>query len=414
MKLTTMSWRRWLLGVLCTGLASVGSVAIAQPVQAYTPTQIGNCNEVTWASNPEVVVHLSEFWAGGGSDADDFTAMFEATYDVRTQFNLVGATSARANEAYINVSISPFEAGTWFNDAVPTIHVGFTDDSADTLGAAGATVLPPPDGNCHYDEAHIVLKDMNHQSWNFGTPSEVGDDYYTAGESDPSGQRYFRTAYLHELLHAFGLGHSASSYSFMNYNYFPWAGGGRSERDAVRPLPDDAEALRALYPSGGNRHEVALLNTWFDRNAVYNGSAIQHGLCSPSLGDTWSSNIFRFSPGCGTGGPDGGSTTVCAGDRLYTRVAFANYSTDVADDVDVRAFFSTDEVFQLGTDLVSPTARVATVGAELSALLARTWQVPAGLRAGTQYYVIIEVAGTTADGGAVEDWIPLRGRVTGC
>jgi hypothetical protein len=302
----------------------------------------------------------------------------------------------------------------WFNDAVPTIHVGFTDDSTDTSGAAGATVVPQPDANCHYDEAHIVFKDMNLQDWNFGTPSEVGDDYYTAGESDPSGKRYFRTAYLHELLHSFGLDHTANSYSFMDYNYFPWAGGGRSERDAVRPLPDDAQGLRDLYPNAGNRHEVAVLNTWFDPNATFNGSAVMHGLCSPSLGTAYSSNIFRFSPGCGAGGPDGGSTTVCAGDRLYTRFAFANYSTDVANDIDIRAFFSTDEVFQLGTDVVSPTARVTTVGAERSALLDRAWQVPAGLQTGTEYYVIIEVAGTTADGGAVEDWIPLRGKVTGC
>jgi hypothetical protein len=414
MEFITMNRRRWLQGALCTGLVLTGTVAIAQPAQAYRTLQVGNCNQVTWVSNPEIVVHLGEFWAGGGSDPDDFNAMFEATYDVRSQFNLVGGTSARAYEAYINVSVSPFQAGAWFNDPVPTIHVGFTNDSTDTLGEAGATVVPPPDANCQYDEAHIVFKDMNLQDWNFGTPSEVGDDYYTAGESDPSGNRYFRTAYLHELLHAFGLDHTPGAYSFQNYNQFPWSGGGRSERDSVRPLPDDAQGLRALYPGVGNRHDVAVLNTWFDPNAVIDGSAIQHGLCSPSLGTGFSSNIFRFSPGCGTGGPNGGSTTVCAGDRLYTRFAFANYSTDVADDFDIRAFFSTDEVFQLGTDVVSPTARVTTVGAERSALLERVWQIPAGLQTGTEYYVIIEVAGTTADGGAVEDWIPLRGKVTGC
>jgi hypothetical protein len=414
MKLITTGRRRWLRGALCAGLALAGTVAVAQPAQAYRTLNAGNCTEVTWKSNPQVVVHLSEFWAGGGSNPDDFGAMYEATYDVRSQFNLVGKTSAQAYEANVGASISPFKAGDWFNDPVPTIHVGFTDDPTDTSGAAGATVVPPPDANCQYAEAHIVFENMNLHNWNFGTPSEVGDDYYMAGEGDPSGNTYFRTAYLHELLHSFGLDHTHGAYSFMNYNYFPWSGGGRSERDSVRPLPDDAMGLRHLYPGAGNRHDVAVLNTWFNPNAVYNGSAIQHGLCSPSLGTAFSTDIFRFSPGCGTGGPTGGSTTVCAGDRLYTRFAFANYSTDVADDIDIRAFFSTDDIFQLGTDVVSPTGRDTTVGAGGSALLERTWQIPAGLQTGTEYYVIIEVAGTTANGGAVEDWIPLRGKVTGC
>jgi hypothetical protein len=197
----------------------------------------------------------------------------------------------------------------------------------------------------------------------------------------------------------------------MGYNAFPWAGGGRGEQAAVRPLPDDLEGLRHLYPAGGTRTEIAVLNTWFESSAPYDDAAILRGLCAPSLGDTWDTT---YAARCGTGGPDGGSTTVCAGDRLYTRFTLANYSTEMADDLDVRAWFSTNDVFELSADQVSPTVRVETIGRARSTLQVKSWQVPANLDAGTEYYVIIEVVGTTASGAAVQDWIPMRGKVTAC
>jgi hypothetical protein len=382
------------------------------PAGAYKPFRTASCDKITWSSQPEYVIHLTEFWNGGGLDSDDLSAMFEAVYDVAEQFNLAGATSARVTPAYINASISAFEPGVWFNDPVPTIHIGFTDDPVVFLNAGGATYRPDPDAACEISEAHIVFPDMNHEAWNFGTPGEIGEDYHTAGETDTAGRRYFRPPFLHELLHAFGLDHS-NSYSFTNYNDLPWAGGGRSEREAIRPLPDDVEGLRRLYRDGGSRSEVAVLNSWHDFGVKSGGSTIQHGLCSPSLGTSFSSNKFRFAPGCGEGGPDGGSTVVCTGDKLYTRFAFANYSTDTADDIDVRAYFSTDDVLD-STDLDSPTHREATVYPQDALLKGMTWDVPSGLQSGDEYFVIIYVGGFTSSGAFVEDWIPLRGKVTGC
>ncbi len=57
-------------------------------------------------------------------------------------------------------------------------------------------------------------------------------------------------------------------------------------------------------------------------------------MCTPSLGDRASASPFDYY--CRSGGPKSGSTMVCAGNMLHTRFTFANYSTDTADDIDVR------------------------------------------------------------------------------
>jgi hypothetical protein len=217
---------------------------------------------------------------------------------------------------------------------------------------------------------------------------------------------------LHELLHSFGLGHSNDTYSFMNYSAFPWAGGGVAETDAIRPLPDDAEALRDQYGDTSDRYEVALLTTWVSKDPVYDmsGSAFLGSLCVPSLGDTAADPLAFF---CGTGGPKSGSTVVCAGDKLHTQVAFANYSTETADDINMRMYLSTDDVFD-STDVLSPTGINVTVDRGRSKLVGKAWEVPSGLTSGVKYYVILHAIGTTVSGEWVEDWTPLRAQVEAC
>jgi hypothetical protein len=394
--------RRWLGGALCAALGLTGAVIAAEPANAYEHLVVGNCDPIRWTSPPRIIWHTTEWQAGGGGP---FTGdLYSALVSVADEFNHMGATSARVR--YLDITSDPFTFGAWYQDPTPTIHLGFTNNANVAEGAT--TAQPQVDANCEYDEMHIRFQDVNTQAWRFGLP----DTYYTAQETDAAGAMYFRTAFLHELLHAFGLQHTRDDYAFMNFREFPWAN--RTGGNGVRPLPDDVAAMRYLYPAAGVRSEVATLTTWFDTNrvsAVGPGAAMQIGLCAPSLGNQFSASPFSdISATCGTGGPNAGSTSVCPDDLLYTRFALANYSTESVH-VDVRLWLSTDEVFTL-SDKVSPTHPTADVTRANSALQSHNWRVPAGLIAGTRYFVIAQVAGTTATGAPVDDWIPLRGTVT--
>src|SRR5262249_47198693 len=118
-------------------------------------------------------------------------------------------------------------------------------------------------------------------------------------------------------------------------------------------LPDDVRALRNLYPGTTTRAEVGLFNTWFTpapAGSPVGTPATQDRLCSPSLGNSFSTSLFGGQ--CGTGGPNGGSTTVCANDLLRVRLAFVNYSTSDVD-LTVSLWLSNDDVLQTGSDLQS-------------------------------------------------------------
>jgi hypothetical protein len=406
--------RRLVSGVLCVGLAVAAAVMVGQPARAYTISSTDDCDKIRWSiAAPIYRIHISEFFAGGG-DAFDLVDMVEAVYEVIDEFNKVGGTSARVIIDSYTTDSTAFESGTWYNPKVPSIQIGFTDDplEVDDDGLGVASVKRDVDeDDCTYDEAHMTFRDLSLQNWNFGTPADMGEDFHSAGYTDATGAIYFRPVFLHELLHAFGLSHSDDTYSFTNYGQRPWAGGGRDESEAIRPLPDDLRGLRHMYPSSSVQSEIALLNTWFVQASSAGEAANQFGLCAPSLGDGFSASPITTT--CGYGGLDSGETEVCAGDRLYTRYAFANYSTEAADDINLRLYFSTDEVFD-STDTFSPTLREATVEAAHSNLLARSWQVPSGLVSGSTYHVIAHALGYTPSGAEVEDWIPLTGTVTAC
>jgi hypothetical protein len=406
---------RWLVRALCAGVAAVGAVAAGQPAHAYTLETSGSCTEIKWASpSPVYKIHIYEFFDGGG-DADDLVDMFAAVYDVMREFNNVGGTTAKVDVTGITSDARAYESDTPFNDTAPTIHIGFTNDPTEVSSSGkndASTKFKVDPATCTYNEVRITFQDLSLVSWNFGTPADAGDPYYRTTDMDSTGKRWFKPVMLHELLHSFGLDHSGTTYSFMNYYALPWAGGGVAETSAIRPLPDDARALRHLYPGTSTRAEVAVLTTWYDKDHLNSRSAMQASVCAPSRGNAFPAGPFD-SYYCGTGGPNAGSTTVCAGDQLFTEYAFANYSTDTADDINVRMYLSTDDVYD-SSDLLSPTAHDVTVESGHSHLVTQKWEVPSGLTSGTSYHVIIDAIGTTSSGNWVDDWTPLVAPVTAC
>jgi hypothetical protein len=187
-------------------------VSNAQAADAYTVNCFG-----FWSSPPQVVVHTSEFWAGGGGDA--ILDLLDAVQDVNDEFNQVGGTRLLlASDGVPSTSVFPIELNTPFLDNVlaPKIHIGFTSDPNDLPAlptgqtARAATSFP----TCPIlTEARMVFLAPDQQGWNFSTPQESGEDYSTAERADSTGALWFRQVYLHELLHTFGLGHSADSYA---------------------------------------------------------------------------------------------------------------------------------------------------------------------------------------------------------
>jgi hypothetical protein len=372
------------------------------PAHAYTPRTFAGCTPITWATQPKVVLHTSEF-AGPDffQNLANLLQLSDAMNDVHDQFNLVGATAAQVTA--FEVSADPFVYTSWFGGGTPTIHVGFTSDPT---AAPGATTWDV-DALCNIVEAHIQFKDPFVFGWTFSDPSAHNEDYFDAALTNGAGDRYFRISYVHELLHAFGLAHSDSTFSMLNYGDRPWAN--RSVDDRIRPLPDDVEGLRDLYPLAGVRREVAVLNTWFDPSVTSTGTypaANQARLCKPSLGTVWNADLFADV--CGLTNNLAGSTTVAAGQTLRTRFAFANYSTERVDVV-ASLYFSSDDVWD-AADVASVTTRSFTASASGSSQQGRTWTVPT-LNAGT-YNVIVRVEATTTSGVVLTDWIPLRGTVT--
>jgi hypothetical protein len=385
--------------LLCTGLvlAAAAAVGAPQPAAAYEPFTSANCTALTFTSAPRVIVHTGELptgpdWFGPNLD------MLAAVNDINDELNAVGATTAEITST--TTSTAPFIQGQWFNDPVPTIHVGFHNDPNGQKGSGG----PGVSTNCEYDEAHIGFKraDLG-TGWNFGVPEDGGQTYYDATQDDESGARYFRLSYLHELLHTLGLKHSDTSYSMVNYGDRPW-----SDANTIRPLPDDVKGLRELYPQPNvATADVAVHNSWWTLTGASNGAAQQERLCAPSLGDGLDPD--SFAPLCGTGGPDAGVTQVCSGEWLRTRFTVANYSTEAVD-LTARLWLSLDDRWD-PSDRVGPGRLTTGRSAAQAAPYGISWELPLlGFPEG-DYHPIVRVRGTTASGQPVESWTPLRGTV---
>jgi hypothetical protein len=447
---------------LCAVTLGISAGANAQPPYPpddpppTNPPSIPDCkrSDGSWATQPRVVVHTKEY-----QGATPKSSAVAAISDVDRQ---IGATGGHGAEVTSTTEwpLTDFHYGETYGDIYSTIHVGFVDDLPEPAGSTGTTLAATdpyiPNGPC---EVHIAIVETGN-SWNYGTPLRNGPAgtgqhlYYEAGRSDPNGVDYLRISYLHELLHAFGLDHTATGFAFENYGERPWMRAPSS--DAVRPLPDDIEHLRDLYPSSETYTNVAVLNTWYDPDDVSSTGAARQGLlCKPSTGtanaDRWDDpNKGDLLSTCGKTGTAAGSTSICSNSTLRTRVAFTNSSSEAVD-VTVRYWLSTDDTWDSG-DHLSPTQPAAVeVSRTGSRLLSDSWTVPnlgttaatstasnvaksgsASAPSGsvtavagpseaqsstsisytTSYYVIARVEATTEGGVTTRDWIPLRGRVS--
>jgi hypothetical protein len=411
------------LAIVVAASAIAPATAGATPTTAQTTataTAASTCTPI-WKSIPDVIIHQQEFLDHGGSAAD-LDAIEDAVHDV---FRELTHSWVNTGADVLRTTREPFEYGDWYPGSSAEIHIGFTDDLTaltDDPQAAGAQrrAVSSLDG-CERIESHVAFRapddsyfESPDQAWDFGTPFDhAADSYYDAETYSAAGKLWFRPLLLHEVLHAYGLGHTTTQYAFMNYPGFtgyPWLN--RAPEASVRPLPNDIARLRALYPSTDDDpyYEVTLSTSWFG-TAEDNGAATLRPLCAPSLGAT----IARFDwTTCGADGYDTGSTTVCAGDWLRTRFTVNNSSTH---DVDVvwQLFLSTDEVLD-GQDRPSATWSSSRFPRALSLGVYQGFRVPSVVR-GVEYHPIVKIVsvGTGDAGGSVRtDWLPLRGTVTGC
>lgn len=220
---------------------------------------------------------------------------------------------------------------------------------------------------------------------------------------------------LHEMGHTLGLAHSATSYSFMNYNVRPFTN--RSDDKRIEPLPDDREALRFLYPDpGSTEKDAAVAVTWYNRAATSaSGASIAEQLCRPSTGTAYSPSIFDDYCGVdATGAP--GSTDVCPGDYLYVRYAIANYGTEPLT-VNEQLWFSTNVTLNTtaGADKQSLTAPAAqALSHQSSYRQGRKFTVPTTASYDTDYYPILFIdsgADYASEESQQNNWIPLRTKV---
>jgi hypothetical protein len=375
-------------------------------------------------------------------------AMIVAVDDVVDAFNEIGGTKARITS--VEASDAPFTFDKPHHDTTPTIHVGFAHDRAAWAAAnpgddwrtvlGRTTLLDPADSDyalpsidkCWYLERHIVFPDTSitgftKQPWSFGSPPSTTSTtatapYFDAGlvdttatvttdsryaNEDKVARLWFRPRFLHELLHAFGTSHR-HDYAYMDHagtGGFPWAN--RLVSDRVRPLPADIGWLRRTYPAPGTVYDVSVLNTWHEDGSEPDADD-QVALCKPSTGTDWSDDIG----GSGSAqfcGKDAGAL-ICPGDKLRTRFAIANSSTEPVD-LTLRLALSRDEEWGGSDDVLSPTrVSVSDFDAEDSRLMELTWKVPPidTSNFNVTFHPLVQVSGDHVN----TDWIPLRGALS--
>jgi hypothetical protein len=439
--------RRCITAVLAVALAAVGMglatlvsggpgahAAAAPPAGSTGTTNTGppppsNCkDDGFWDSPPRLVVHTGEFLndVRSTNPALDEVYLLDAANDIVNQFNSTGGTSAKITS--VTASSEPFTFEHWFNDATPTIHVGFTNNIRNFTDDPNADGLTSPYGTINVFgcemERHIVFTtgaDPNGHDWDMRTPADIpcttgSSLYYDAGPTDCNGYSWFRPSLLHELLHAFGYQHTKTQYAFMNHRGtggFPWANRGPDQQ--IRPLPYDVSLLRRDYPGTGTRYDVAVLNTWYTAPTdSTDDAAHQVKLCKPSLGASWASSTSSGT--CGLDGTDSGATSVCVGDTLKTRYTLANYSTGSVT-VNSSLWMSTDEAQGVDDTPSSTSARRDDIPAATSLPVKAEWKVPDLTGKKLHPIILITSNHQNADGSIdpkseTKDSIPLRGTIT--
>jgi len=381
-----------------------------------------NCSEIRFQNGGQVkvVLHRPYLFSTFGFTSNTFDQFVTAMEDVHASFNRLGGTSVKIidfNIVYGFVDPSMTDPDTFdFDDDVPTLHVGFSNDPDGnfTQAAAWAPTDPDKDNNCEYKFAKLVFKSsaVTVNPWIYKEPTESGENYWDAGsfreriDAHNPNSRYMRLIYVHEMLHAFGLKHAKESFSMMNGNDRPWLN--RSAGMQATPLPDDVRALRYLYPENTDHFEVGLVNTWFAEYTVADGNkAQQYKLCAPSLGDSFGD---KFDTYCGSGGSV--TTSICPGDQLKARVSVANFSTSSVNG-HLRIFFSEDEAFD-SSDFASNTVHSISVNSSASSHQGRNFEVPRGqtMSLGKEYTVFAYFIAYNSSGTKrTTEYVPLNGKV---
>jgi hypothetical protein len=383
-------------------LAALALTLLPDAAQAYhLLTKSGACpNGFVFAADAPLATNIANV------SATDAPGLVKAVMEVASRISNVGGQSF--DYAPFAIVSDPFAIG----DADGENEVGLADLSGTGAGGMGPTIVDL--ATCTIVEANVLLAQST--IWRWFVPARYGEDYFNS-TSVSGGERYGREVILHELGHNLSLAHTTDSYDFMNAGSAttharPWAN--RVDEKRVEPLPDMRRALRALYGNAVAEKDVAALVTWFD-DTTGASPAPQRLLCRPSTGVGFSVGLFDDTCGVDAAGLPG-SSTMCSGDSLYTRVAIPNYGTDDMA-VDIELWFSTDATLDRsgGTDLQSTTVVPITVGSGSSARRGLTFWVPAGLVRGASYYPIVFI-NSGAEYGLEEsqdnNWIPLRSPVS--
>ena len=404
----------WLLvTVLTPGLANAYELL----------TENGVCpNGIRWTSDQHISVNISN----AGAQALELSV---AVSDVATRVSNVGGQWFDYLLPY-GVDTSAYQLlvkGSPDGDGIN--EIGLADLSAFGTNVLGMGPTDVDATNCTINEGDVFL-DSRTYTWDFtvppdGTPDTctTEDCYFDAQQtrcSDGSkyegcatGQYIYwgRTAMLHEIGHTLGLGHSDTSYSFMNYSVRPFTN--RDDAKRVEPLPDDREGLRFLYPATSTEKDAAVAVTWYDTSVPgNNGAAIAKLLCRPSRGTAFSPGLFDDYCGVDAGG-NSGSTDVCPNQMLYVRYAIANYGTDPLT-VNEQLWFSKNVTLDRtsGFDKKSPTSPAAkSLSHQSSYGMGRKFKVPATLSYDTDYYPIIFIdsgADFATEESTQNNAIPLR------
>ena len=243
-------FRRWSAFGSAVGCAlTLLATSLNSPAYAYTPRSLSGCTPITWVTQPKVVVHVSEF-AGPDliQNLINLLQLTDAMNDVHEQFNLVGATAAQVTA--FEVSTDPFVYGTWSGGAPPTIHMGFTSN----VSAAPGVTTWDLDAACNIVEAHIQFKEPVCLRLDLQRPVSARRTLLRRRADERSRDRYFRISYVHELLHAYGLAHSANSLSMLNYVLF--------STDDVWDAADAASVTSTLVHDEHERFSAQQGRTW--------------------------------------------------------------------------------------------------------------------------------------------------------
>jgi hypothetical protein len=367
---TKLSVKRGVHLVVAAGFALAAVGLTAAPADAYTLQKDDNCAtfKIKNSGSVHIVVHTPSLL---GTDRQ-VTNLLDAIDAVTDEFNSVGGTSARVSS--VTTTTASYHHTKTYEEP-GTIHLGFSPTITDEDGYTHVgQEVPGKAINCVVQSPNIGFLDLDHiAGWNFLTPGETNDDegtpFYQADVTDKVGHYYFRPQLLHELMHAFGLGHSANTTSFMNYGRMPWIN--RAKRDMITPLPDDLAALRYLYPASGDVYRVAFLDTALNPSAPVSakGAGTQEALCRPSGGTTYARSLFYDDDNyaCATSP----YFKVCAGAQVYGAYSLANYST-AAMNVTVSAYFSINDTFE-STDMPVTDYDNYTVAAGKTVLIGDHW-----------------------------------------